>query len=467
MSGRQTRLSCVGVNHKTAPVALREQVAFSAEQLRAALPALQQEDGVDEAVIISTCNRVEVYVAGDVDAAPAAVRRFLHRFHGLEDGALDDHLTHRNEEDALHHLFRVASALDAIVVGEPQILGQVKEAFFHAVGEKTVGPVVTRAFHRAFTTAKRVRTETAIAAAAANVASAGVDLAGSIFGRLNGLCCVLVGAGDMGELAARHFGKAGGRLIVVNRSLEKARKLADEVGGTAQPLDALPRLTGEADVILVSTGAPNFVLTAEMVRAVAKQRRYRPLLVVDISVPRNADPDIATLDDCYLYDVDDLVNVVDENLQKRRAEAAKAETIVAEETQKAKKAGAEKRAVPVIKALREKATQIAAAEARKTLGVLGDGLSEKQQKSVEAMGNAIVNKLLHGPLTTLRAAAAADADQHASELLAAAIELFGIDEAAVTGDEDIRDALRAADDATTASQTSTPAQNSTDDQEAA
>ena len=460
------RLCCVGVNHKSAPVALRERVAFGAEQLARALPALKAQDGVDEAVIISTCNRVEVYVAGDEDLAPAAVRDFLHRFHGLEDGVLDDHLTHRGEDDALRHLFRVASALDAVVVGEPQILGQVKDAFFQGVSHKTVGPVVTRAFHRAFTTAKRVRTETAIASSAANVASAGVDLAASIFGRLNGLCCVLVGAGDMGELAARHFGKAGGRLIVVNRSIDRARKLADEVGGTAQTLDALPRLTAEADVILVSTGAPNFVLTGEMVRAVSKQRRYRPLLVVDISVPRNADPDIAEMPDCYLYDVDDLANVVDENLQKRQEEAKSAQRIVDEEYVRAKKAAAEKRAVPVIKALRDKASAVAAAEAQKTLGILGESLNDKQRKSVEAMANAIVSKVLHGPLTSLRGAAAADADQQATDLLAAAIELFGIDSAALAADDDVSEALKAAREAQDVGSDGT-SDTTHDDQEAA
>lgn len=437
--------ACIGVNHASAPVELREQVAFSAESLARALPELLARDGVDEAVVVSTCNRVEVYVAGDVDHAPASVRAFLHDFHDVKAGALDAHLVHRADDEALQHLFRVASSLDAVVVGEPQILGQVKDAFFHAVTANSVGPVVTRAFHQAFTTAKRVRTETKIAAAAANVASAGVDLAASIFGQLGGLDCVLVGAGDMGELAARHFSRAGARLTIVNRSIERARTLADDVGGTAVGLDALPRLLVDADVVLVSTGAPGFVVTGEMVKAVHKARRYRPLLVVDISVPRNADPQIAELDNCYLYDVDDLAGVVDSNLQKRAEEAKKAETIVGDELEKARRRRASHKAVPVIKALREKMQAIAAAEVARTLPVLGDSATERQRKSIEAMANAIVSKLLHEPLTKLKDAAAVDDDA----LLAAAVGLFGLDGADddVASAEQVLAAARDAEDA--------------------
>lgn len=420
------RLSCVGLNHTSAPVELREQVAFSVDALARALPELVDKDGVDEAVIVSTCNRVEVYVGGDVDRAPVAVRTFLHEHFGLKASALDDHLLHRSDDDALQHLFRVASALDAVVVGEPQILGQVKDAFFHAVAAGTTGPVTTRAFHRAFTTAKRVRTETRVATAAANVASAGVDLASSIFGDLAGLACVLVGAGDMGELGARHFAKAGARLTIANRSLERATRLAEEVGGSACTIDALPRLLIEADVVLVSTGAPTFVITVDMVKAVLKARRYRPLLVVDISVPRNADPKIAALENCYVYDVDDLATVVDGNLSKRAEEAKKAEAIVVVEVERARKARATDRAVPIIKALRERAAAIAGAEADKTLAVLGDTVTDRQRKSVQAMANAIVSKLLHEPMTRLKSAASVDADEASAEFLAIAATLFGL-----------------------------------------
>jgi len=455
------QFSCVGLNHKSAPVELREQVAFSAEALTRALPELLGKDGVDEAVIVSTCNRVEVYVGGDVDRAPAAVRTFLHEYFGIKDGALDDHLVHRSDDDALQHLFRVASALDAVVVGEPQILGQVKEAFFHAVSASATGPVTTRAFHRAFTTAKRVRTETRVAAAAANVASAGVDLASSIFGDLAGIACVLVGAGDMGELGARHFARAGARLTIANRSLERATRLAEEVGGSASTIDALPRLLVEADVVLVSTGAPTFIITADMVKAVLKARRYRPLLIVDISVPRNADPKIAELESCYVYDVDDLASVVDDNLSKRADEAKKAETIVAAEVERARKARATERAVPIIKALRERASTIAQAEADKTLAVFGDAVTDRQRKSVQAMANAIVSKLLHEPMARLRSAASADADEASAEFLATAAALFGL------LDTDPESTASAAADALAAAAEAEDAASAVDDEEAA
>jgi glutamyl-tRNA reductase len=428
---------CVGVNHKTAPVELREKVAFSPESLVVALPQLVALDDVDEAVVVSTCNRVELYVAGDRDRAPVAVAAFLRAFHGLADGVLDDHLVHRSDDEAVLHLFRVAAALDAIVVGEPQILGQVKDAFFHAVSARSAGPIVTRAFHQAFTTAKRVRTETAIASSAANVASAGVDLAASIFGDLNGVDCVLVGAGDMGELAARHFGAAGARLTVANRSLERASRLASDVGGVARDLVELPRLLVDADVVLVSTGAPTHIVTLDMVRAALKHRRYRPLLLVDISVPRNVDPRVAELDNCYVHDVDDLGSVVEENLARRADEAHKAEAIVREEVARARRARAERRAVPLIKALREKLQGLAAIEAEKTLAVLGPQASEKQRRSVEAMANAIVAKVLHEPMTRLKAAAAGNHDDDAA-LLSAAATLFGVEL-----DDDGVDAARA------------------------
>jgi glutamyl-tRNA reductase len=430
-------LCCVGLNHKTAPVELREKVAFSVEAIAAALPLLVALDDVDEAVIVSTCNRVEIYAAGDADRAPGSVAAFLRSFHGLGDGVIDDHLLRRVDDEALTHLFRVASALDAIVVGEPQILGQVKDAFFHAVNARSTGPVVTRAFHQAFSTAKRVRTETAIAASAANVASAGVDLAASIFGDLNGVDCVLVGAGDMGELAARHFGTAGARLTVANRSLERASRLAVDVGGVARDLAELPRLLVDADVVLVSTGAPGHVVTLDMVRAAQKHRRYRPLLLVDIAVPRNVDPRIAELDNCYVHDVDDLASVVEENLARRASEAERAEAIVREELERARRAKAERRAVPLIRALRAKLQAIADAEAEKTLAVLGPQATDKQRRSVEAMAQAIIAKVLHEPLTRLKAAAAGDRDDDAALLQAAAM-LFAVD----VDDDDV-DAARA------------------------
>ncbi|MFZ9889899.1 MAG: glutamyl-tRNA reductase, partial [Myxococcota bacterium] len=281
---------CVGLNHRLAPVELREQVAFSAARLPEALVELARVEGVKEAMILSTCNRVELYVAGDAAIAPFQLGRFLHVYHGLEPGRLDDYLFRLIGEDAVHHLFRVGASLDAIVVGEPQILGQLKDAYFQATGACTAGPVLNKALHRAFNVAKRVRTETSIAASAVSVSYAGVELARKIFGDVAGRDCLLVGAGEMAELAARHFVERGARVIVVNRSFERGRALADAFGGVARQWSELPVLLAEVDVALCSTSAPGFVITRDMIRTAVKRRRYRPLLLVDIAVPRDVDP---------------------------------------------------------------------------------------------------------------------------------------------------------------------------------
>jgi glutamyl-tRNA reductase len=421
-----TSLCAVGINHKTAPVALREQVAFESTELPAVLAAVAALPGVQEAVVLGTCNRVEIYAAGDPDQALASLSVFLHEHHGLEIGTLDDHLQHRLEDDATLHLFRVAASLDAVVVGEPQILGQVKDAFFHAVHAGTAGPVLTRAFHRAFSAAKRVRQETRIAASAVSVASAGVELAEKIFGNLAGLSTLLVGAGDMGELAARHFGRAGARLTVANRSLDRALRLAREHGGVGRSIEELPALLVDADVVLVSTGAPGFVITDAMAKEVISKRRYRPLFLVDISVPRNVDPRVNDLDDCYVYDVDDLGAVVEENLSGRRREAERAEQIVVAEAQAARTQVRALRAVPLIKALRQHFTAVAEAEAQKTLAVLAEGASEKQRRSVEAMAQAIVNKTLHAPTERLRQLAESENSNEVQAVYAALCDCFGL-----------------------------------------
>ena len=430
-------ICCVGLNHRTAPVELREKVAFNAEQVESALKELVRVPGVREAVLLSTCNRVELYVAGPRDHTPRAVAEFLHRFHGLGDAILDEHLFHRGEEEAIRHLFRVAAALDSIVVGEPQILGQVKDAFFRAVTAGTTGALLSRTFHRAFTTAKRVRTETRVASNAVSVSYAGVELARKIFGDLAGLSCLLVGAGEMGELAARHFANAGAKVIVANRSLERAHRLAEQVDGVARELAELPGLLVTVDVVLVSTGAPTFVITHEMAKRAHKGRRYRPLLLVDISVPRNVDPGVAEIDGFYVYDVDDLGAVVEENLTERKKEAAKAERIVQDELEKSKKARRELAAVPLIRALRDKMAALALVEAEKTLAVLGETATEKQKKSVQAMAQAIVNKMLHEPTARLREAAGVEAE----ELLLAAAALFGVEPAEQGAADDAQKAL--------------------------
>lgn len=421
----QPRLICVGVNHRRAPVELREKVAFSSERIDAALEALVRLEGISEAMVLSTCNRVELYAAGDPDTTPYRLGAFLHEFHGIEEGRLDEHLFRLVGEDALSHLFRVAASLDAIVVGEPQILGQVKDAYFRAAARKTTGPVLNKVMHRAFSVAKRVRTETRIATSAVSVSYAGVELARKIFGDIVGRECLLVGAGDMAELAARHFVERGARIIVANRSFERGRALADAFGGVARQLSELPGLLEEVDIVLCSTSAPGFVITKEMLKKAVKRRRYRPLFLVDIAVPRDIDPRVGELESVYVYDVDDLQGVVADNLEQRRGEADRAEDIVREEVLRFAKLTREQRAVPTIKALRQYMLEVALAEADKTLVVLGDKASEKQKKSVEAMAKAIVNKVLHEPINRLKEQSARN-DPHAADLFVAVQELFDL-----------------------------------------
>jgi glutamyl-tRNA reductase len=416
----------VGVNHRRAPVELREKVAFSSDAIGRALEQMQQLEGVTEAMILSTCNRVELYAAGDPDTTPYQLGNFLHQFHRLDEAQLDEHLFRLVGEDAVSHLFKVASSLDAIVVGEPQILGQVKEAYFHAAGVKATGPVLNKSLHRAFSVAKRVRTETKIASSAVSVSYAGVELARKIFGDIADRECLLVGAGDMAELAARHFVERGSHVVVANRSFERGRALADQFAGTARKLDELPQLLTGVDIVLCSTSAPGFVITRDMMKNALKKRRFRPIFLIDIAVPRDIDPRIADFDGVYVYDVDDLQSVVDDNLDARRDEAERAEDIVRDEVLKFAKRTREQQAVPTIKALRERMLDVALAEADKTLSVIGDAASEKQRKSVQSMARAIVNKVLHEPITKLKAASARG-DASANEKFNVIQELFQLE----------------------------------------
>ena len=443
------RLVCVGVNHRRAPVELRERVAFSSEQLIEALTQLKAAPFCDETIVLGTCNRVEIYAAGSPDTTPYHLSSFLHTFHGLDEGVLDAHLFRLVGEDAVSHLFRVAASLDAIVVGEPQILGQVKDAYFRAAGVGTTGPVLNRAFHRAFSVAKRVRSETDIASSAVSVSYAGVELARKIFGDLGGLDCLLVGAGDMGELAARHFVERGARLVVTNRSFDRAIRLAETYEGIAREYVELPQLLEEVDIVLSSTSAPGFIIDKAMVKKAAKARRYRPLFLVDIAVPRDIDPSVADIEGVFAYDVADLAQVVEQNLEQRRGEAERAEDIVRMEVLKFSKRQRELRAVPTIKALREHFLGVAEAEAARTLQKLGPEVTDKQRQRIEAMASSIVNKVLHGPVTHLKSIATRGGEA-GNELLVAVQELFAlqIEEASAAADtERVMAEARAAEDA--------------------
>ncbi len=421
MSVRQ--LFLVGLSHKSAPIEVRERVALNGDDLKAALLQLRASEGVKEAFVVSTCNRVEVFVQAEAEQAARAF------FTSRADQA-GEHLYVKSGADAVRHLFRVAASLDSMVVGEQQILGQVKEAYGLASGVEAAGGYMSRLCNRAFATAKRVRTETGIGRGATSMSQVAVDLVEKIFGDLKGRAILLLGAGKMGALSAKALKVLGAdRVLVTNRSPERGQQLADQVGGTFRPWGELDQLLVEADVVIVSTGAPGFVLTADMVRAATKRRRHRNLCLIDLAVPRNVDPACAELEDVFGYDVDDMQKVVSANHQARQGEAVSAEAIVEAEVIAFTRERESRAALPVLVTLRQRAEAIARAEAERTLQKAGDVLDDRARASVEAMALAIVNKLLHLPTVRLKAAAATGE----SALAGAAAELFGLDQAAPAG----------------------------------
>ncbi len=413
-------LICIGLSHRTAPLDVRERLALPEPRQVDVLQRLAQAPM--EALWVSTCNRVEVYLsAPSVDLARQRVLAELESLGGAE--ALE-HLYEHQGEAALVHLFRVACSLDSMVLGEAQILGQVKDAFERGQGAGAVRGELMRACSAAFSCAKRVRTETAIGRAATSMAAAAVQLASKVFDGLAGKTVVVVGAGEMGELAARHLKQAGAsKLFITNRTLSRAEALAAEVGGQARPIDELFTLVAAADVVVCSTASPVPLFTRENVGALGRGRRGRPLFMVDLAVPRDIDPAVGTLDWVHAYDVDDIQKFVADNAAARAEEAQKAGVLVAQEVARFVKERALREGTPVLARLRQRAEAIARTEVERTLGALGDGLNDKQRKSIEAMGRAIVNKLLHEPTARLRAVGP---EGEGNRLAGAAAELFGL-----------------------------------------
>jgi glutamyl-tRNA reductase len=423
------QLVVVGVSHHTATVEVRERLAFPEGELEGVVTELVACPEVGEAVLLSTCNRVEIYAAtrqddaGEGGARRTAQRllRFLAEARGVEATLLERHAYERLGGSAVSHVFRVASSLDSLVVGEAQILGQLKSAYEIAARAGGVGPLLGRCLERAFSVAKRVRTETAIAHGAANVASVAVELGERIFGDLAGRKVLVIGAGKMSGLAARHLASRGAaEVVVANRSPEKAEALAREVGGIARPFAELEQLLGQADVVISSTGASRPIIDHALLKRVMKARRHADLFVIDIAVPRDVEPVAGKLDGVYLFDVDDLEKVVAENLAERGVHAAAAARIVEAETAQFDAWLRAQGAVPTIKELRERCAQIARAEAERTIAQLGgpEVLGEKQQKAIRLMAESIVNKMLHKPLMALKDPEAAEA------LVAATRRLF-------------------------------------------
>jgi glutamyl-tRNA reductase len=393
----------VGLSHKTAPVEIRERLAFAPTAMERPLRQMLELPTVAEGLIVSTCNRVELCAATkEPEAAMAALRRFLAEYHEISAEEIQTNLYSYQGEEAIRHMFRVASSLDSMVLGEPQILGQIKTAYGYAAEFKTAGLILNRFLHKAFSVAKRVRTETAIASNAVSVSFAAVELARKIFDRLDNKAVMIIGAGEMCELAARHFVTNGvSKVLVTNRTFERAEKLATEFNGKAVHFDYFVDHLAEVDIVMTSTGAPNFILGQRQMEEVLKRRKNRPMFLIDIAVPRDIDPKVNDLDNAYLYDVDDLQGVVQANLKERQKEASKAEAIVEQEIGQFYQWLGNLEVKPTIIALRRKLEEIRQQELDKTFGNLKD-LSAGQRKGIEAMAGAIINKVLHQPTSILK-----------------------------------------------------------------
>jgi glutamyl-tRNA reductase len=389
----------IGVNHNSAPLDVRERLAVPEDRLPEVISELVKLPGVDEGMLISTCNRVEVITC---TREGADLRGFLGSYFGLSHDALHPHIYEYQEREAVRHVFRVASSLDSMVVGEPQILGQVKEAYTVARGLGAVHSALEALLSRAFAVAKKVRSETAIGSSSVSVASVAVQLAEKIFGKLEGKTVFLVGAGKMAELAARHLITHGAtKVIISNRTYERAVDLAEALGGQAVPFDKLYETAGHADIILTSTGAAEPLFRKEHGEALLKGRRNRPMFFIDIAVPRNVAPEVNDLDGIFVYDVDDLQSVSSNNSAERKKEAARAEKIIETEVDRFAVRMKSLHVVPTILSLQEYCETIRQAEIDRIRGKLGH-ITPEQEAAIEAMTRGIINKLLHTPITTLK-----------------------------------------------------------------
>ena len=397
----------VGLNHKTAPIEIREKLAFGEAHLPDALSSLVDHESLDEGLIVSTCNRVEILASApsDPDRGIDQLTGFLCDFHKLQVDAIDAHLYRHSGTNAVRHIFRVASSLDSMVVGEPQILGQVKDAYQHAIKAGTIGRVLSQLMNRAITVAKRVRNETAVSHSPVTVSSVAVELGLKIFGDLGSKTVLLVGAGEMAELAAGNLISAGaGQLVVTNRTAERAEAVARHFGGEAVPFDHLyPALTN-ADVVICSTLAPDYVLRLDEVSRALKSRKKGPIVLIDISVPRNIDPAIASLPNCFVFDIDDLQSVVAANLKERQKEAAAAELIIESEVEHFLGHMRSLDIGPSITELKNVLSEIAYAELKRNRKHLGALTAEQEAAIKDVLVPALVNKLSHPIIVHMRTA---------------------------------------------------------------
>ena len=399
------QLYTIGVNHTTAPIAIRENMAFTDANLRHALSDLTAQN-VAEAAILSTCNRTEIYVQS---ATPEPIVRWLAQYHKLEISSVLPYTYTLSDQEAVKHAFRVASGLDSMVLGEPQILGQFKQSVKIAQDAGTLGTLLHKLFQRTFEVAKEVRTNTDIGGSSISMAAAAVKLAQRIFGDISQQKVLFIGAGEMIELCADHFAAQKPKsMLVANRTLERGNSLAEKIGGNAILLNDLPSRFAEFDIVITSTASQLPIVGLGMVERAVKTRRHRPIFMVDLAVPRDIEPEVAALDDVFLYTVDDLAQVVNDGMENRQTAAINAEMIVQARVETFMQWLKKRDAVPTIKALRDQAEATRQAEFEKALKLMQKG--ESPEKALEALSNALTNKFLHAPSQALNLA---HGDEHA------------------------------------------------------
>jgi len=437
------KILLTGLNHKTAPVELRERLAIAPEELAAETRALLTHPGIREGLILSTCNRVELlvcYEGGEPELAAYLNARFT-----VDKQSLQPHLYQHHEVEAVRHIFRVASSLDSMVVGEPQILGQVKESYNAARSIGAVGGNLERLLQGAFAAAKKVRTETRIGASSVSIASVAVDLARKIFGSLEGKRVLLIGAGKMSELAARHLMQQGaGSILISNRTHERAIQLARKFNGHVVRFDDLHARADEADILITSTGSPEFIFRTPHAQHFLHRRRNRPMFIIDIAVPRDVDPEINRLDGIFLYDIDDLQSVTASNLSERAHEAQRAEAIIEQELARYQRRVESLDVVPALVDLQTAAEDMRQAELRRANSRL-QSLTPAQQSAVDALTRSLMNKFLHQPLQAMKSAARGG-DLSAIETIRSAFGLNGSREAAAAHSDHSIESSRAADE---------------------
>jgi len=416
----------IGLNYKTAPVEIRERFAFKEELKESAVQTLKATRSIQECVIVGTCNRTEIYAVVDqLHTGRHYIKTFLAGWFGIAKEEFVDSLYIKEDDEAIRHLFRVVCGLDSMVLGETQILGQIREAFLLSQGLKATGTIFNTLFKQAITLAKRAHSETDIGKNAVSVSYAAIELGKKIFGYFDDKTVVILGAGKMGELTGKHLRANGvNHVIVVNRTFERAQSLADKLDGKAYVMDDLFTALIKADIVISSTGADGYVVTKQDIQSISRKRKHRPLFMIDIAVPRDLDPGINDLDNVYLYDIDDLEGIVEANLQERAREAEKIGIMIGEEVGMFKSWLNTLGVVPLITALREKSVAIQEEAMRNIENKLPE-LNEKQLRLIRKYSKSIVNQMLHDPLVRMKEMAGQSNGEEALELF---VKIFALEE---------------------------------------